>query len=79
MYYLSLSIWILCLTKDEEKCINVRIELAALVNGLDLGVEKVWLTANPGSVIYEKWYLYIFKEENINYRFIIVHVNPGFF
>lgn len=33
--------WILCLTKDEGKCINVKIELAVLVNGLDLGVEKV--------------------------------------
>lgn len=30
------------LTKDEEKCINSRVELAALVNGLELGgVEKV--------------------------------------
>lgn len=30
------------LTKDEEKCINARVELAALVNGLELGgVEKV--------------------------------------
>lgn len=65
MYYLSLSMWILCLTKDEGKYINVRIELAALVNGLDLGVEKVWLTANPGSVII--WimiFIYLQRREN---------------
>lgn len=55
----------LCLTKDEEECINVRIELAALLNGLDLGVENVWLTANPGSVmwLYEWMIFYFFKEE----------------
>lgn len=56
------------LTKDEEKCINARVELAALVNGLELrGVEKVWLTANPGSLmwLYEKMiFIFLQRIEN---------------
>lgn len=56
------------LTKDGEKCINARVELAALVNGLELGgVEKVWLTANPGSLmwLYEKMiFIFLQRIEN---------------